>query len=803
MSRNLLHALVLTLTLLLSLPAISVTAATAAAGASAVGLAASAEVSGVNDVAEPSSPVDGAVVDTSGGAIANATVILRLPTGPGRQTRTDAAGRFVFAGVPEGPGTVTVLFDRFSPITVDIAATRTALQVVLSPLPLAEQVTVRAPRLTVPRVTTATKTDTLLRDVPQSFTVITRDLIADQRMQSMADIVRYVPGVGMAQGEGNRDTPIFRGNSSTSDFYVDGVRDDTQYFRDLYNVERVEALKGPNAMIFGRGGVGGVINRVSRQADWATAREVSLDAGSYGNRRITGDLGQGLNGNVALRLTGMFEDSDTYRDGVGIQRYGVNPTLAFALGPNTTLRAAYEHFHDDRTADRGISSYSGRPVETDASTFFGNADLSRSTATVNTLSSLFEHRVGARLTLRNRTSVASYDKFYQNVFPGAVNAAGTTVSLSAYNNATDRTNVFNQTDLTLTARTGRVDHTVLAGVEVGRQGTDNFRATGYFTTLGANVTSVSAPIATPVTRLPLEWRQGATDADNHGVATVAAAYVQDQVALSSRVQAVVGVRVDQFNVDFRNNRTSAEFRGEDTLVSPRVGLIYKPQEPMSVYASYTLSYLPRAGEQLSSLTLTNQALDPEEFRNYEVGAKWDVLPVLSLTAALYLLDRGNVVVPDPLDAARSILVDAQRTKGLELGLSGSLTDRWSLVGGYAFQDGRITQAISTTAQAGATLAQLPDHSFSLWNKYDLSERWGVGLGLVHRGDVFTSTDNTVVLPAFTRVDAAGFFTLNSRLRAQLNIENLFDAKYYANAHSNTNITPGSPIAARVAITTRF
>ncbi len=422
---------------------------------------------------------------------------------------------------------------------------------------------------------------------------------------------------------------------------------------------------------------------------------------------------------------------------------------------------------------------------------------------MDTVSALFEHRINARLTVRNRASVATYDKFYQNVFPGAVNAAGTTVSLSGYNNATDRTNLFNQTDFILTSRTGRIDHTVLAGVEVGRQETDNFRNTGYFTTLGPNVTTVSAPLSNPVTTLPMEWRQGATDADNHGVATTAAAYVQDQVALSSQVQAVVGVRVDQFNMDFTNNRTALALESRDTLASPRVGLIYKPQEPVSVYASYTLSYLPRAGEQLSSLSLTNQALDPEEFRNYELGAKWDVLPALAFTAAVYNLDRSNVAVPDPLDPTRSILVDAQRTRGVELELSGNPSDRWSMTGGYAFQDGTITQSISATVPAGSTLAQLPDHSLSLWNKYDFSSRWGVGLGILYRSDMFAATDNTVVLPAYTRVDAAGFFTLSPRFRAQLNIENLFDANYYPNAHSNTNITPGAPIAARLSLTTRF
>jgi catecholate siderophore receptor len=232
-------------------------------------------------------------------------------------------------------------------------------------------------------------------------------------------------------------------------------------------------------------------------------------------------------------------------------------------------------------------------------------------------------------------------------------------------------------------------------------------------------------------------------------------------------------------------------------------LIYKPIVPLSIYGSYSLTYLPRAGEQLSSLSPTNQALDPEEFVNYEVGAKWDVMTSLSFTAALYRLDRGNVVVPDPTDPAVSILVDAQQTKGLELGVNGYLTRAWSVAGGYAYQDGQITRSISATAQAGATLAQLPKHSVSLWNKYDFSARFAAGMGVIYRGDVFTSTDNTVLLPSWTRVDAAIFYNVTPTLKAQVNIENLLDATYYPSAHSNTNITPGAPRGVRFALTTRF
>jgi catecholate siderophore receptor len=745
--------------------------------------------------------IAGTVVDATGAAIVGASVRLLSAAGE-RTTSSDAAGRFAFEAAPAGPASVVVAFEQFDPVTQPVDDARAELRVVLSAVALRERVTVRAWAPEEGRIASATKIDMPLRDVPQAVTVIGREVMADQTMHSMADVVRFVPGIGIAQGEGNRDTPIFRGNSSTSDFYVDGIRDDVQYFRDVYNVERVEALKGPNAMIFGRGGVGGVINRVTRQAEWSSAREVGLQAGSWSSRRVTGDFGQALNQTVAARVTGVFENSDSYRDGVGNERYGVNPTLALALAERTTLRVGYEFFHDDRTADRGIPSFEGGPVETGASTFFGDAGRSESTVDVHVVSALVEHRWG-RFTLRDRLSYGDYDKFYQNVFPGAVDATGTLVSLSAYNNGMRRSNLFNQTDLVFGARTGPVAHTLLAGMELGRQETDNLRLTGFFSSQGPAVTTVQAPLSDPTTTLPLEFRLNATDADNHGVAKLAAFYAQDQLAFGERVRAILGLRYDSFQVDFTNNRTASDLASDDGEVSPRLALVYKPREPVSLYASYSVSFLPRAGEQLSSLSLTNQALDPEEFRNYELGAKWEAARGLSVSAAVYRLDRNNVAVPDPVNPAVSILVDAQRSEGLELGVSGQVTEAWSVIGGYAYQDGEITRSLSATAQAGARLAQLPEHSFSLWNKYDISPGWGVGLGLLHRSEVFTSTDNTVVLPSFTRVDAAVYWNASSRLRAQVNVENLFDTDYYAFAHNNNNITPGSPFGMRVALSTRF
>jgi catecholate siderophore receptor len=657
---------------------------------------------------------------------------------------------------------------------------------------------------------TATKTDTPLIDVPQSVSVVARDLIQDQAMQSLADVARYVPGAGMAQGEGNRDTIILRGNSSTSDFFLDGVRDDVEYYRDLYNLDRVEVLKGPNAMIFGRGGAGGVVNRVSRQANWQPVREVSLQGGSWDNRRATFDLGDAVNDRFAARITGVYEDSESYRDGFEFERMGINPTVAFAIGDATVLRVSYEYYDYDRTADRGIPSLTDNdlttvdsPFQTDESWFFGDPSQSPTFATVNQGSVTFDHAFNDNVQLRNRTVYADYDKFYQNVYAGGPVDPGTgDYLLSAYNNEQLRENFFNQTDLTFSFQTGAVGHRFLVGAEIGEQATDNQRMTGLFN--GTDLT-FAVPAGDPTVSVPVTFAPSATDNDNHGRATIAAVYLQDQIELSPKWLAVVGLRYDNFDMDFSDYRgTGTIFETSDDLLSPRGGLIYKPVEDLSLYASYSMTYVPRAGAQLASLAITNEMFEPEEFENIEVGAKWEPKPSLALTAAIFQLDRKNVIVPDPNnpDPAASFLVDGQRTKGIELGVSGRINDAWSIQGGYAYQDGYLTDEVGPLL-AGLKLAQLPEHVVTLWNRYDFTQAWGVGLGVIHQTEMFAASDNLVELPDFTRVDAGLYYTPNEHLRMQLFVENLFDERYYPNAHNNNNITPGSPLALRVGVTANF
>ena len=661
----------------------------------------------------------------------------------------------------------------------------------------------------------ATKTDTLLINVPQSVTIVNSQLIRDQRMQGMADVVRYVPGVQMAQGEGNRDTPILRGSSSTADMFIDGVRDDTQYFRDLYNTERVEALKGPNAMIFGRGGSGGVLNRVSKQADFATVRGFDLTAGSDSRGRAVADWGQAIGESFAFRINALSEETGSFRDDVDYSRRGLNPTLAWRAGDNTTFNLGYERFEDERTADRGVPSFDGRPVDVDPSTFFGDPDRSESTADVDAASLYFEHDFGNGLSLRNRTRAASYDKFYQNIFPGTAYANGQ-VQISAYNNATQRDNAFNQTELEWHVDSGSWRHTLLTGAEFDRQVTDNLRNTGFFapnkcpSTSGSNtVTSTCVALADPRYTGAITWAQSATDADNHGVARNAAVFVQDQIEFSPEWQAIVGLRYDQFKLDLHNNRNDSDLGLNDGMLSPRVGLVYKPVPEASIYGSYSVAYLPRSGEQLASLTATNAALEPEKFENLELGAKWQFTPELTATAAVYRLGRANVAVVDPDDSTRLVVLpgDSQRVQGVELGLSGDIGDSWHVMGGYAWQKGEITRdirtSLTTLLREGTELAQVPRHSFSLWNRVDLGQRWGAGLGIVARSTVYTSTSNAVVLPGYVRADAAVFYSLTDTVALQLNVENLFGIRYFASANSDNNITPGSPRAFSLGLNLDF
>jgi catecholate siderophore receptor len=649
------------------------------------------------------------------------------------------------------------------------------------------------------RSATFTKTDTPLKEVPASITVVPAELMRDQAMNSMADVVRYVPGAAAHQGEGNRDQVVLRGNATTADFFVDGMRDDAQIFRDLYNLERVEVLKGPAGMIFGRGGAGGVVNRVTKRPTFGRVGSAEFTVGSHSQVRGEVDVGNKLNESAAWRLNAMGESADSFRNGVDLKRYAINPTMTLLPSAQTSLTLGYEHLHDERTADRGFPSRANGPFNAPVGTFFGNADQSEANSTVDGISAVLDHDFGGGLQLKNSFRATRYDKFYQNVFAGsAVNAAGN-LTLSAYNNANERTNIFNQTDVTTKFLSGGLEHTLLAGMELGHQDSTNKRNTGFFGAATGATVSAANPFAT-VTR----FQAVGTDADNQVKADIAAVYLQDQIALSKQWKVLAGVRYDHFKVDFDDRRTTTapvDLARTDNAFSPRLGLIWTPNDWSTYYASYSYAVLP-SGEQLS-LAPNTADLAPEKAKNLELGARWDVLPKLSLSAALFRLDRDDVRVADPANPGFFVKTGQQRTDGVELGLQGDVMRNWQIFAGYAYLDGRIIKATSS-GPAGAKIGLVPDHALSIWNKFTLNENWGAGLGVVYQSDSYTSFSNTVKLPAFTRADGALYYTFaGGKTRLALNVENLLDKKYYPTANGDNNISVGTPRTARLTLATAF
>jgi len=419
---------------------------------------------------------------------------------------------------------------------------------------------------------------------------------------------------------------------------------------------------------------------------------------------------------------------------------------------------------------------------------------------------IIEHDFENGFTVRNATQAANYNKFYQNIFPGgganagAVNLAGTSSNLSSYNNETDRTNLFNRTDLTYKFDAGWTRHTVLFGEELGRQSGLNFRQSGFFNGVDSTIT---VDPRNPVSYVPVTFRNTATDNNNTYVLNLGAAFVQDQIEITRYLQLIGGVRYDHFDLQSRDRRTNVVLGRVDDLVSPRAGIVYKPMDNLSIYGSYSVSYLPSAGDQFTVLNPGLVIAKPEKFVNTEIGVKYDIWPRLQFAAAVYNLDRTNQRIPDPVNIGFFLLNGATKTQGFEASLAGYITDAWQVTGGYAYTDARIENNLSPTIVAGNRVGLVPYNTFSLWNKYQFNPMWAGGLGVIHYSNFFASSDNTVRIPEFTRVDAAVILTLNPTWRAQLNIENLFDQKYYSTADGNNNITPGSPRVFRLQATARF
>lgn len=659
------------------------------------------------------------------------------------------------------------------------------------------------------------KTPTPIIDVPQSLSIISSDQIERQFFTSLGDVLRYTPGLSISQGEGHRDAIVIRGITSTADFFIDGLRDDVQYFRPLYNLERVEILRGSNALLFGRGGGGGVINRVTKRPEFGE-RFVGFSSSinTFGSYNIAGDANFAVSEDAAIRMNAFYEELDNHRDFFGGERFAINPTASFKVTPDTNVLFSYEYVDDDRVVDRGVPSQTvvggpNVPLKGFDKTFFGSPDGNRTTLQAHIAKARVDHTFSDALRGNLTVQYADYDKLYQNLFAsGAVtvaNGAPLQVRLDGYQDFTDRQNFIIQTNFVSEFKTGPVGHTVLFGGEFGDQDTKNSRNDNVFADNGSDQITIAFtdPLNIPAFSFSNFVR------DRESSVQFVSVYLQDQIDVTDWLKLVAGVRYDRFDIDvldiMEQNDGDAQdgnFSRVDEKFTPRLGAILKPVENISVYASYSETFLPRSGDQFLTLDLDTESTRPQSFENKEVGVKWDIRPDLSVTAAVFDLDRSSFTAVDPNDPGQIIIIEGSQTQGFELQLSGYLTESWNIVAGYSYLDGKVRQ-VDGGGNNGNKTRQTPENMVSVWNNIAITDKLGVGFGATYQDSFFVQEDNSVKTPDFIRVDAAIYYTLNDNLRLQVNVENLLDESYVPDAHSNSNISTGAPINARFSLIGRF
>lgn len=654
------------------------------------------------------------------------------------------------------------------------------------------------------------KTPTPIIDVPQSLSIMTADDLTERGINSIRQIIDYMPGVNTSQGEGHRDSVVFRGIRSTADFFIDGNRDDVQYYRSLYNVEQVEVLRGPNALLFGRGGTGGIINRSTKKPiiedDFVNYKATLSSFGGFGGEI---DTNISNDDSSAFRINAMYESLEGHRDFYYGDRYGLNPSARFKFDDTTTVDLSYEYIDHERFIDRGIpTGPNGQPVEALENIVFGDPDNNYHTLNANIYRAMVEHRFDDNLKGNFSAFYGDYEKAYANFYATDYDQATNVVELDGYIDGTVRKNFILSGNLIGEYDFGGVEHTIIFGGEMINTSSDQYRLNPVFsTTQGDRETFIA--------QRPLDFQGmsgtnangetftvGFTDLndDTHVDLEVYSLYLQDEIQISKNLDIILGARFDSFDIEvFNANPTSLETRTrKDDNVSPRAGIIYKPQENISLYASYSESFLPRSGEQYTDINGSDNVLDPDIYTNQEIGIKWDLGQSMSFTAAIFENEQSSPQVadndPSTLDVINSEI------SGVEIQLSGDVTDNWSVTVNYSNLDGEIVDRNGAT---GRSPRELPENTFSIWNTYLISDLFGVGFGATYQDESFINNGNSAVLPSYIRVDAAAYYDVTPYTRIQLNIENLTDELYFPNSHSTHQASVGAPFNAKLTITGSF
>ena len=655
-------------------------------------------------------------------------------------------------------------------------------------------------------------------DVPQSVSIITVEDIRNQGFRQIGDLIRYTPGVNTSQGEGHRDAVVFRGVRSTADFYQDGVRDDVQYYRSLYNVEQVEILKGANALLFGRGGTGGLINRVSKTAKIGeTFGGLDSGADTFGGSDVALDGNIQVSDTIAFRINFHADSLANHRDMFDGDRVGVNPTMRFEINPSTTLDLSYEYADHERFIDRGIPTddvSGGKNLPIDALNKFviGTSDLNKTTLEANILKGNLVHNYSDSGKLNFSITANDFNKMYKNLY--ASDYASGIVTLDGYADVTLRE--------TLSISLSNVNEfdrgTLAVGIDILDTENNNLRYNTFWSTTKDDNETFALTSSTP---RPLNFNVDAdgnltyvdytSDLNNKSDTDieVTSIYLTGNIDLSDQWKMILGARYDDVSISIKSygittpssganegkgalNGTNVTKSRDDSTVSPRFGVIYKPQDNMSLYLSYSESFIPRSGEQYKSFGTSGERFDPDVFENTEVGFKYDTDSGLSLALSYFDMEQTKAAE----DGTGGTETRALAIDGFEITLNGDIDERNAIRFGLASVD-----AVRNTS--GDKAKEVPELTYSLWYTHQANDIFSISLGATYQDESIINSASGPKLPDYTRLDMAMAITPNDNDVVRINIENLGDETYYPHSHSNHQVSVGESQNMRISYSRRF
>ncbi|MCJ2058753.1 TonB-dependent siderophore receptor [Methylobacterium sp. J-048] len=651
------------------------------------------------------------------------------------------------------------------------------------------------------RSATATRTDTPLRDTPQSVQVVPRDVLVDQQDIRLSDALQNVSSVqpgGTIQGRS--DTFIIRG-FQTQTYAIDGVLLNqagtfSTVTRDLADVERIEVLKGPASVLYGRGDPGGLINIVSRQPTLVPSGDINLQAGSFGFRRVQGSVSSAIEGvdGLAGRLSFAGQSDPTFRNfgDRDNSRTFVAPAFTWNPSPDTRVSFLGEFTRLDTQYDEGLVARNGRVPLDNISRYYGEP-FSRYNSNANFGLLKIEHDLNENITLREVLNAQWGGFDFLATRATGLDKTQTLVTRRETAGHSTYASVDSQTEMVAKFDLLGFRHTVFAGIEY----TNGYRHS--YTTQSTNYPSVSFQNPAFGSALVGLQLQGDLKQKNE----LNGLYVQDQIDLGLGLQLLVGVRYDSgTQYYFNRTPTSRTIPPDQQLsgTSPRVGLVYRPVEPLTLYASYTTSFKPQIANVLN---VTNPP--PETGEQYEIGSRLDLTPDLTLSAAAFRITRNNVAATDPNNSLYSVITGQQRSEGVEADLAGQILPGWKVIGGISFLDARITK--DTTFAVGNRLVGAPAFSGSIWSTYQFQDGflrgWNVGAGITYVGRRTGDLNNSYTVGGYARLDAAVFYDFNEHARFSINMRNLTDRRYIEQPFNQFNNLPGAPLSVLATITARL